>query len=196
MVAASYHATSFLTDSLKPHFLNLNDQNPSTMAKVFCQWFPTDLYVFQPPPPDLVLKLFTPRHLQLEITASAFFTHGYFQRKYMFTFLKLLQLIKCCHNWFLKKLKQSLKKHVFTIIYTFLFFMCDDLSFINTTQKTLKPSKKMKGWEKNSFPGILGEGYQQKHEMQVASKKVYWKSNRVFQTLATYHNWKRYFFRT
>ena len=26
--------------------------------------------------------------------------------------------------------------------HTFLFFMCDDLSFINTTQKTLKPSKK------------------------------------------------------
>ena len=24
----------------------------------------------------------------------------------------------------------------------FYFFMCDDLSFINTTQKTLKPSKK------------------------------------------------------
>ena len=31
----------------------------------------------------------------------------------------------------------------------FYFFMCDDLSFINTTQKTLKPSKKMfqcPGW--------------------------------------------------
>ena len=26
--------------------------------------------------------------------------------------------------------------------HAFLFFMCDDLSFINTTQKTLKPSKK------------------------------------------------------
>ena len=98
MVAASYHATSFLTDSLIPLPLNLNDQDPSTMAKVFCQWFPTDLYVFQPPPPDPVLKLFTPRHLQLEIAASTFFTRGYFQHKYMFAFLKLLQLIKCCHN--------------------------------------------------------------------------------------------------
>ena len=37
------------------------------------------------------------------------------------------------------------------------FFMCDDLPFINTTQKTLKPSKKMfqcPGWmRKNFIPG-------------------------------------------
>ena len=26
--------------------------------------------------------------------------------KHLFTYLKLLQLIKCCHNWLLKKLKQ------------------------------------------------------------------------------------------
>ena len=34
---------------------------------------------------------------------------------------------------------------------------------------------------------FLAEGYPQKHEMQVASKKVCWKNNRVFQTLAIYH---------
>ena len=69
--------------------------------------------------------------------------------------------------------------------------MCDDLSFINTTQKALKPSKKKcfnskDGSEKTSYPGISAGGYRWKHEMQVASKKVYWKNNRVFQTLATY----------
>ena len=35
-----------------------------------------------------------------------------------------------------------------------IFFMCDDLSFINTTQKTLKPSKKMfqcPGWMRKNF---------------------------------------------
>ena len=41
--------------------------------------------------------------------------------------------------------------------HAFLFFMCDDLSFINTTQKTLKPSKKMfqcPRWvRKNFIPG-------------------------------------------
>ena len=50
-------------------------------------------------------------------------------------------LIKCCHNWFLKKLKNTLKKHVLTIMILY-FFMCDDLSFISTTQKTFKPSQK------------------------------------------------------
>ena len=72
--------------------------------------------------------------------------------------------------------------------------MCDELPFINTTrtQKTLKPSKnlsiprmdekKLHTWE------FLAEGYQQKHDMQVASKKAYWKSNRVFQTIATYRH--------
>ena len=50
-------------------------------------------------------------------------------------------LIKCCHNWFLKKLKNILKKDVLTIM-IFYFFMCDDLSFISTTQKTFKPSQK------------------------------------------------------
>ena len=43
-----------------------------------------------------------------------------------------------------------------------IFFMCDDLSFIKTAQKTLKPSKKcfsaQDGWEKTSYPGISAEG--------------------------------------
>ena len=36
----------------------------------------------------------------------------------------------------------------------FYFFMCDDLSFINTTQKTFKPSEKMfqcLGWMRKNF---------------------------------------------
>ena len=54
------------------------------------------------------------------------------------------------------------------------------------------------GWmRKNFIPGsfnwsVAAEAY----EMQVASKKVYWKNNRMFQTLAPYCHWKKYFFRT
>ena len=74
--------------------------------------------------------------------------------------------------------------------HTFVFFMCNDLSFINTTKKFWNPPKNKKlnsqdGWEKTSYQGISREGYRQKHEMQVASKKVYWKNNRVLQTLVT-----------
>ena len=87
----------------------------------------------------------------------------------------------------------TLKKHVLTII-LFYFFVCDDLSFITTTQKTLKPSKNLliprMDEKKMSYPGISAEGYQQKHKMQVASKKGYWKNNRVFQALVTYCHWK------
>ena len=40
--------------------------------------------------------------------------------------------------------------------------MFDDLSFINTTKKSLKPSKKcfnaQDEWEKNSYLGISAEG--------------------------------------
>ena len=86
---------------------------------------------FQPPPP--VLKLFTPL-LQLEMAASAFL-HMAASNKHIFTFLKLLQLSKCCHSFFLKKLKQYIKETRF-YHHTFQFFMCDDLSFVNTTQKT------------------------------------------------------------
>ena len=61
---------------------------------------------------------------------------------------------------------------------TKIFMNCDDLSFITTMQKTLKPSKKecfnpQDGWEKTSYQGISAERYVQKYEMQVASKKVY-----------------------
>ena len=73
--------------------------------------------------------------------------------------------------------------------------MCNHLSFISTTQQTLRPSKKclssQNGWEKTSYPGMSAEACRGKHEMQLASKKVYWKNNRVFQTLATYHHWKQ-----
>ena len=33
---------------------------------------------------------------------------------------------------------------------------------------------------------LKGIGYQQKHEVQFASEKDYWKNNRVFQTLKKY----------
>ena len=92
-----------------------------------------------------------------------------------------------CNTW---KIKEKLQ----------ILMTCDDLSFINNMQKTLKPSKKrfnsQDGWENNSYQGISAERYWRKHEMQVASKKVYWKNNRMFQTFATYHHSKRYFFRT
>ena len=68
--------------------------------------------------------------------------------------------------------------------------MYDDLSFINTMQRNFKTFQKMfqfLGWKRKNFtPGISAEGYQQKHEMQVASETVYWKNKRVFQTPATY----------
>ena len=47
----------------------------------------------------------------------------------------------------------TLKKHIFAIK-LFYLFMCDDLLFINTTQKILKPSKKMfqfPGWKRKNF---------------------------------------------
>ena len=81
----------------------------------------------------------------------------YFQ-KHMFIFLKLLlavDLINAVGNWFLKKLKKYIKE---TRSYHHAFLFCvyvrdDDLSFINTTQKTLKTFQKncfnaQNGWEK------------------------------------------------
>ena len=38
------------------------------------------------------------------------FSHIATSNKHMFTFLKLLQVIKCRHNWFLKKLKHYIKE--------------------------------------------------------------------------------------
>ena len=50
----------------------------------------------------------------------------------------------------------TLEKHIFTIILLYIF-KCNDLSFINIMQKTLKPPKKMfqfTGWMRKSFiPG-------------------------------------------
>ena len=100
---------------------------------------PPGTNIFYCPSSPPVLKHFTPPsdwkwlllHFSLMATSN----------KHMFTFLKLLQLIKCRHSWFLKMLKQYIKDTRFHH-HTFLFFMCDDLSFINTIQKTLKPSKK------------------------------------------------------
>ena len=52
------------------------------------------------------------------------------------------------------------------------------------------------GWmRKNFIPGMSAEGQRQKHKMEVTSKKVYWENNRVFQTLAPYWHYKRYFIR-
>ena len=69
---------------------------------------------------------------------------------------------------------------------------CDDLPFINTTRKTLQPSKKwlnsQDGWEKTSYQGIPAEGYQAETWDESCFKTV-------FQTLATYRHWKRYFFK-
>ena len=76
--------------------------------------------------------------------------------------------------------------------HTFLFLLCDDFPFINTMQKNFKTFQMFQfpGWMEKKLQTLE---FQQIHEMQVASKKVYWKNNRVFQTLGTYHHWKRYF---
>ena len=126
--------------------------------------------------------------------------------KDMFTYLKILSLIECRHNWFLKMLKQyitpqnkplkspprlELKKHVFTII---LFYFLYAMTCLDTVQKTF-PKKCVNSydrWEKTSYLGISAEGYRWNHETEVASKKVCWKNNKVFQTLVTYRQWKRY----
>ena len=111
------------------------------------------------------------------------------------------------YNWlnaviiyFWRSWNSALKKHVFTII--LLNFLCVMTCLLLTLhKKTFKIFQRKcinceDGWEKTSYPGISAEGYQRKYEMQVASKKVYWKNSTVFQTLATYCHWKRCFFRT
>ena len=53
-------------------------------------------------------------------------------------------LIKCRHNWFLKKLKKYIKETTFLPSWGSIFCVCgDDLSLINTMQKTLKLSIKI-----------------------------------------------------
>ena len=64
----------------------------------------------------------------------------------------------------------------------FSIFLCVMTCLSLTLCKNLlKPSKKcfssQDGWEKSSYPGISAEGYRWKHEMQVASKKSYWKTS-------------------
>ena len=101
--------------------------------------------------------------------------------KHMFIFL-----IKCCHNWFLKKLQQYLKE-TRSYHYAFLFFVCDDLSFINTMQKTFKPSKKKMfkclGWMRKIF--TTGNISWRTAAENVSSKKVYLKNNSVPNTCLT-----------
>ena len=90
------------------------------------------------------------------------------------------------HNyWFLKKLKQYITRFYH---HAFLFFMYNDLSFINTTQKTLKPSKK------NVSISKVDEKKLHTLEFRVAAET--WDASCFKKGLATYRHWKRYFFRT
>ena len=80
------------------------------------------------------------------------------------------------YNWldaiiidFWRSWNYTLKKYLFTII-LFYCFMYDDLSFINTMQKTVKIFQKncfnsQDGWEKTSHPGISAEWYRQNTEL-------------------------------
>ena len=121
------------------------------------KYLPPRPKIFNPPP---VLKLFTPPP-----TGNGCFctihtwllprsTYSYFWSYY--NWLNAI-IIDFWISW-----NNALKKHVFTII-LFYFFMCSNLSFINTTQKTSKPSEKcfnyQDGWEKTSYPGISADGY-------------------------------------
>ena len=73
-------------------------------------------------------------------------------------------------------------------------FVENMLSKINGVQKQQNLRLFRDGWEKPLYGGISGEGYRQKHETQVVSKKFYWRKKRVFRTLATYRPWKKNFF--
>ena len=82
----------------------------------------------------------------------------------------------------------TLKKHIFAIK-LFYLFMCDDLLFINTTQKTLKPSKKMfqfPGWKRKNF---IPRNFSSKISAETLDascfKKGLLENNRVLQTLVT-----------
>ena len=98
---------------------------------------PVLFFFYQPPKSSrhqpLVLKLFTP-HPQLEMAGSVFlyFSHrllptstcSHFWSYYNFNdyyLTTIITTIKCCHNWFLKKLKQYIKETRF-YHHTFLFF--------------------------------------------------------------------------
>ena len=62
-----------------------------------------------------------------------------------------------------------------------IFFMCDDLSFINTMQKTLKPSKKNVPMPRMDEKKLHTQEFQLKGSSRnmrckLLQKKVYWKN--------------------
>ena len=77
--------------------------------------------------------------------------------------------------------------------------MCDDLPFINTTQKTLKSSKKNVSMPRMVEKKLHTREFQlkgRKHEMQATSKKgLVEKQQSVPNTYAIFPS-KRYFIRT
>ena len=72
--------------------------------------------------------------------AASAFLHMAASNKYIFTFLKLLQLSKCCHNFFLKKLKQYIKETRF-YHHTFKFLCVMTCLLLTLHKKLLKSSK-------------------------------------------------------
>ena len=137
-------------------------------------------------------RIFISGHSKFDMDWNLFLQNCFYIKLLIIMFIRMCdaqywKISNICNTW---KINEKLK----------ILMTCDDLPFINTTKKALKPSKKcfnsQDGWEKTSYLRISAEVYQQKHEIYVAAKKVYWKNNRLFQTLATYHHWKRYFFRT
>ena len=114
------------------------------------------------------------------------FAHIATSNKHMFTFLKLLQLIKYHHNWFLKKLKQYIKEirfyHHFSIF-----------SHVMTSHSLTLC--KFRGWMiKNFIP--CNFSWRVSAETWDAScfKKGLLENNS--DPLAMHSHWKRYFFRT
>ena len=102
---------------------------------------PQSSNVSLPPLPRTVNGCFCILHTCLlpTSTCSYFWSHYYWLNAVIIDFWR---------SW-----NNILKKHVL-IIMLFYFFMCDDLSFINTTQKTFKPSEKMfecLGWMRKNF---------------------------------------------
>ena len=142
----------------------------------------------------LVLKIFNP-HPSPQILTSPpsdwkwlllHFSHMATSNKHMFTFLKLLQLIKYHHNWFLKKLKQYIKEihfyHHFSIF-----------SHVMTSHSLTLC--KFRGWMiKNFIP--CNFSWRVSAETWDAScfKKGLLENNS--DPLAMHSHWKRYFFRT
>ena len=114
------------------------------------------------------------------------FSHMATSNKHMFTFLKLLQLIKYHHNWFLKKLKQYIKETRF--YHHFSIF-----SHVMTSRSLTLC--KFRGWTIKSFIPC-NFSWRVSAEAWDAScfKKGLLENNS--DPLATHSHWKRYFFRT